>query len=277
MKRKIVLWLSMIMLLFVSVPTYADEFDGMRLVDDADKLSDSVEAELSSQLDSIASTYGLEAVVLILEDYETYDSSISASSAEQFAKAYYADCGFGYDDEKSGILLLISMAERDWHMYIQGEAQVAVNNYGFDCISSRLVEEMKNDNYEYAIERYVSDIEKFYGAYSEGEPYGDDNLYENYTQTSSSGMGGLAYVIAIAISLVVAFIVVHSMKSGMNTAKPQPAAREYVKKGSFVLTNQQDLFLYSQTTKTAKPKETSSSSGGSSSGSRGGSGGGGKF
>lgn len=246
-----------------------------RLVDDGELLERDVRKELERKLDKLARRYKLDVGILTVQDYEMYDSTLPNYSAEAFASSYYYDRQFGFDEEDSGILLVISMEERDWHIYIVGEARVAVNDYGFEYISERLVDKLSDDKYEEGIVRYVDDLEKFFQAYDKGEAYGSDNKVKETKRIL------LYFGIAMILSLAIAIGIVQSMKIRMNTAKPQPAAREYVKQGSFVLTENQDLYLYSHTTRTARPKNESSSGGssggGSSSGSRGGSGGGGKF
>lgn len=246
-----------------------------RLVDDGELLERDVRKELERKLDKLARRYKLDVGILTVQDYEMYDSTLPNYSAEAFASSYYYDRQFGFDEEDSGILLVISMEERDWHIYIVGEARVAVNDYGFEYISERLVDKLSDDKYEEGIVRYVDDLEKFFQAYDKGEAYRSDNKVKETKRIL------LYFGIAMILSLAIAIGIVQSMKIRMNTAKPQPAAREYVKQGSFVLTENQDLYLYSHTTRTARPKNESSSGGssggGSSSGSRGGSGGGGKF
>ena len=63
--------------------------------------------------------------------------------------------------------------------------------------------------------------------------------------------------------IVVALISVGIMRLRMNTAKPKGTAMEYIKKGSFKLTSEKDIFMYSTVTKTAKPKDNDNSAGGS--------------
>lgn len=279
MKRRFLLVLSLCLFLCSAVPAWADTddsvgntYDGLRLFDEADLLDDDTEEELSKRLDDMADEYGLDPVILLLDDYKAYADSVSANSPEEFATNYYKMTGYGSDDENSGIILMVSMEERDWHIYIQGEARVAINDYGFEFISERLVSWLSEDDYEEGIIYYVDDLELFFEAYDEGEPYGSDNRLRTWDMIVVY-FGG-----AIIGSVILSLIIVLIMRAGMNTAKPQPYAREYVKKGSFALTNQQDLFLYTNTVRKAIPKSSSSSGGGgSSSGSRGGSGGGGKF
>lgn len=264
----------MLSFLFLGTNPFTTYAASNRFVDDAGLIGSNVERDLSKRLNDLVETYEIDAVVLTVEDYKTFANSYSSSSPEMFVRSYYENNGFGTDAEKSGIILLISMRERDWQIYIQGEARAAVNNYGFTYISERLVAKMGDGDYEEAIIQYVEDLEKFFEEYDNGTPYGEDHRVKEVKRVA------LYMGIALLIALLLAFVVVSVLKSQMNTAKPQIAAKAYVKPGSFVLTDQRDLYLYSNTTRTAIPKESSSSSGrsgGSSSGSRGGTGGGGKF
>lgn len=281
MKRKGMLLLIISILVLSVVPVWADTSENVlpRLVDEADLLDEDVEEELADKLDNLAEEYELDAVVVLVDDYETYvlddtgvDGEFWNETPGEFAEAYYRNGGFGSDAEDSGIILLVSMEERDWYIYIQGAAREAVNNYGFDFISDRLTERLGSDDYEDAVVRYVEDLELFFEAYDNGSPYGSDNTVK------TPGKIFTYFGIAIGASAIMASAFVSIIKGRMNTARPQNYAREYVKQGSFVLTNQQDLYLYTNTTKTAIPKSSSGGSGGGSrSGSRGGRGGGGKF
>lgn len=270
MKKRITGFLLLMMTLLMTIsPVYAGALGGYVLIDEADVLSDSDEIRLGTDLQQVAEKYAMDVRILILDDYRAY-SDYDTGSAESFAMSFYEQESFTDD----GIVLMLSLAggegNRDWHMYISGDAQIAVNNYGFEYISERLVDELSNENFDDGICTYVDDIKDFMQEYDKGTPYGDDH------KARSPMDYFMFFGIGIIIAFVIALVIVLVMRSSMNTAKPQPFAREYVKKDSFVLTNQQDIYLYSNTTKTAIPKNNSSG-GGRSSGSRGGSGGGGKF
>ena len=63
--------------------------------------------------------------------------------------------------------------------------------------------------------------------------------------------------VIIGVSAVIGLIAVFVMKNAHKTAKPQRAACNYVKQGSFNLTTQRDLFLFRRITKVAKPQSNS--------------------
>jgi len=72
------------------------------------------------------------------------------------------------------------------------------------------------------------------------------------------------FITSIVIGIIVAAVVLMIMRSGMNTKQKQHSAADYMESGSYRLRLHQDLFLYSQVTKT--PRQQNNSSGGSSSG-----------
>ena len=74
-----------------------------------------------------------------------------------------------------------------------------------------------------------------------------------------------ALALALGIGLVLAWVVVHVMKSQLRSVAFQENAASYVREGSMNLTNSRELFLYRDVHRTERPKESSSSDSGGSS------------
>ena len=68
---------------------------------------------------------------------------------------------------------------------------------------------------------------------------------------------------ALVIGLIVAVIVMTVMKSGMKSVHMKAEASDYVREGSFDLTESNDTYLYRTVTKTEKPKDDDKGSGSS--------------
>lgn len=60
--------------------------------------------------------------------------------------------------------------------------------------------------------------------------------------------------VCLLIGLIIALAVVGSMKASMKSVGMQAQANNYTKEGSFSLTEKQDIFLYSNLERTARPK-----------------------
>lgn len=81
-------------------------------------------------------------------------------------------------------------------------------------------------------------------------------------EVPQSSFIGKRIMISLIVAVIMAFIWVSVMKSGMNTAKRNDRASDYVRKGSFNLTQSSDLYLYSTVVKTPRAQNTSSGGGG---------------
>ena len=70
--------------------------------------------------------------------------------------------------------------------------------------------------------------------------------------------GGNVFVhilIALAIGFVVAFIVTGVMKGKLKSVRPNNAAANYTRDGSFDVAESREIFLYKKTSKTRKQKD----------------------
>lgn len=87
-------------------------------------------------------------------------------------------------------------------------------------------------------------------------------------------------LIALGSGVVIALLIVEGMRRSLKSVKMQRSAENYVRAGSIQVTRRQDHFLYTRTSKSARPKNNSGSSGSSTHTSSSGTshgGGGGKF
>ena len=103
-----------------------------RMVDMADLLSDSEEKELQNQLDEISERQKVDVVVVTVD-------SLGSKSPMKYADDFYDNNGYGFGNKKDGILLLLSMEERDWHITTTGFGITAITDAGLDYISDEFV------------------------------------------------------------------------------------------------------------------------------------------
>lgn len=65
----------------------------------------------------------------------------------------------------------------------------------------------------------------------------------------------MGYIVCIIIGLVVGGIVLGSLLSQLKTVVPNNTASDYIKQGSFNLTQRNDLFLYTKTERQPRPQQ----------------------
>ena len=170
----------------------------------------------------------------------------------------FMEYGLGTDTSGSGVMLAISMAERDWGLVGFGAAQEAFTTYGRERIGGKLLEDLSDGEFYDAFDKYVSMAEDYLAAAEKGKPYTEDHPYGE----------GWRIPVIVAVSFLLSFSVslgiVLSWKKSMNTRVCQDGAMEYVKEDSFHLLNRSDMFLYHTVTQTKQ--QTENNSGGASRG-----------
>lgn len=267
-KRLFTIFFALLVSVIFALPVSAAG-DMPRLVDEASLLSDSEKAGLLEKLDEISNRQQVDIVVVTVE-------SVGETSPMEYADDFYDYYGYGFGDENDGILLLISMAERDWYISTTGYGIRAVTDAGREYIAERMTEDLSGGSYAAAFTIFAELCDDFLIQAGTGEPYDTGNLprepfglVENLLVTFGA---------AFLISLIATGI----MRSSLKSVHSQSEADSYIKSGSMKLTRRSDLFLYrnverrerqeSESRESTGGSETHTSSSGKTHG-----GGGGKF
>lgn len=269
MKKWIMLFLCLLMLLPSSVPAHAA---APKIIDDADLLTDQQEAELEEKALALIEQYQMD--VVIVTNY-----SLGGKSSESFADDYYDENGYGIGSDASGVLFLLSMEYRDWAISTTGDSIYALTDYGIQTLFSDIAGYLSEDDYYRAFDRYLTELDRYFRAYRDGSPidgtpgeYDGPGSYHPGTQDEIVKYDNpwqalpRMLLIGLLVGAVAGGIVLLVMISTMRTAKPQSGAKEYMKPGTYELCQRSDVFLYSHVSKSARAE---SSSGGSHGGSHG--------
>lgn len=240
-----------------------------RLVDEANLLTAAEEETLLDKLDEISERQQVDIVVVTVE-------SLGGASPMAFADDFYDGYDYGFGSEKDGILLLISMEERDWYISTTGYGITAVTDAGWEYIAERFTDDLSEGDYAGAFATFAGQCDDFITQARTGDPYDVGNLPKKPFGVA------LHFAITFGAGFVIALIVTAIMAGQLKTVKSSRSADSYVRPGSMQLTKRNDLFLYHHVSRRARPTGSGSRSAGgssthrSSSGRRHG-GGGGKF
>lgn len=279
MKRKLIsLFLSLLLLVSLTMTVSAAE-ELRRIVDNADLLDSAEESAHEETCRILRETYGMDVVILTV-------NSLDGSTPQEYADDYYDAYGYGCGEEKSGLLLLISMEERDWYISTCGNAIYALTDYGIQQVGEELLSGF-SISYDAGFRMFLSALPEYFAAYENGAPldgyadysgdyyHGDQEEVVYYEEEFTPSVE-----LSLLLGLIVAGISVLVMRIGMNTRRPKRSAAGYMQENSFQMRQQQDLFLYSNVSKVRKQEPKPSGGGSSVHRSSGGSrhgGGGGKF
>ena len=220
-----------------------------RLVDEADLLSDSEESRLLTTLDEISERQKCDVVVVTVD-------TIGDSTATEFADDFYDYNGYGAGENRDGILLLISMADRDWAISTCGYGITAFTDAGQAYMVDKFKPALSDGDYYEAFDKYAVLCDDFLTQAKNGNPYDNGNLPKEFPY--------VGLIICIGVSIGVAFIIVNGMKNKLKSVRTKTDADTYVRQGSMSLAQNRDIFLYRTINRTKRSTESSSSSSGSS-------------
>lgn len=247
MKTKISGMIFALLLLLTPVFPVSAAADMPRLVDGADLLSDREETALLDMLDEISGKHRTDIVIVTAD-------SLEGLSAMEYADDFYDYHGYGFGSERDGILLLISMQEREWHMSTSGYGITAFTDAGLDYISGQFLEQLSDGDYMAAFSAFAELCDRFLTQARNGKPYDVGNLPKEPFEV----LGSL--LISLLVGFVIALIATGIMRSSLKSVRPQPAANNYVRNGGLQLTRSDDLFLYRNIVRRERPRDTGSSS-----------------
>ena len=208
------------------------------VIDNADFLTADEEAELTEAILKVVDKQKFEIVILT-------EKSIMGF-AQAYADDYFDYNGYGYGNDRDGLLLLVTEDERPY---------LSTSGLGIDVYNEERMDELSNGCVE------LMEAGKYYEGFYEFIKVTDEFITD---ETSFKWFSAL--IISLIIGFVIAFIVTSSMKSKLKSVKRQLAANEYTKNGSMNVSESRDFYLYSTMTKVARPKNNSSRTHTSSSG-----------
>lgn len=249
MKKLFAILLALVILCLSAASVSAAD-EPPRLVDEADLLSKEEEAELSDLLDEISVRQGLDVVVVT-------NQSLGGRTPMQYADDYFDENGYGFGEERDGILLLVSMEARDWHISTRGYGITAFTDAGLAYISEQFLNDLSDGFYASAFTTFARQCDDFVTQAKTGEPYDADHLPKPPFPFF------FILVVSLLVGLAIALIATGIMRSQLKSVRCRDTVEDYTKKDSLKLTKENELFLYRKVDRRKKQEESSSSSGGS--------------
>lgn len=242
----------------LAVPAFAVEggFADLyyRMNDSAGVLTEDEDNELEDALEELSLRQSFDVVIATIESLE----SVDYTSMEEYADDLYDFCQFGYGADRDGVLLLVSVGDRKWHISTCGYGITAFTDAGIQYLGEQMTPDMADGDYAAAFRAFVQWSDAYIDAARTGRPYDVKNL-------PREPLSLMYLFLALGIGLVLAWVVVGVMKSRLRSVAFQENAASYVREGSMNLTNSRELFLYRDVHRTERVEEKDSDSSGGSS------------
>lgn len=213
------------------------------VIDTVPLLSDREWNRLEDMAETVSTRYGCGVYIVTVDDYEDYGSGDVFDVATQIY--HNDDNGFGVGTGRNGIMLLLSMDDRDWAMFVYGEnAEYAFNSYGQEQLEEVFLDNFADNDWYGGFSGYIEACGKYLAKAEAGQPVRNNPLWSIGLST------GFSCLVALAVCMVI--------KRKMKTACQKTEADAYISDGGLMLTASHDH--YTHTTETSRKIGNSSSS-----------------
>lgn len=264
MKIKKKIWYSLLSVLWIFIlicPVMASEIPSERqkplLVDEACLLTEEESSVLLDKLEDISQRYKNEVGIVTV-------NSLEGKTVEAYADDYYDYNGYGYGENDDGLLLLISMGEREWAISTYGYSHTtAFTDAGLEYIRGEFQSKLSRGEYAKAFTCFADQCDDFLRQAATGEPYDVGNM-------PKEKVSPFWLYTDLVVAFLISFRIVKTKSGNLKSVKKQESAKAYERSGSLSLQRSTDSFVNRIVTqRTIKDKKSSSSassgSGGSSS------------
>ena len=251
MKKLSTLLLALLLAtLLMTAPALAADTEFVR--DWAGILSDGEIEVLTSAAEDISRTYDVGVYITTLPDMQDYGYYDIEACAEDF----YDEMGLGIGSDLTGIMLILSMEDRDYDIDAHGEfAHYAFTDYGKTTISDEFLDNFRVNDWYGGFFDYLSQVEVLLARAQDGAP-----VDITPAETIRGRLTPAGFIASAVLSLLGAWGVCSLLKGRMKSVRTAADADSYVRPDAVRITRRDDRFTHS--TQTRRRIEKSDRSGG---------------
>lgn len=175
-------------------------------------------------------------------------------SAMEYADDFYDYNDFGLDAQRSGVLFLVDMDNREIYMSTTGDAISMYSDLRIDMTLDAIYQEFSDKNYLQGITKFVTILENYD---TMGLPSNKDSKYT--IGADGDIYRSIPWLIILGVPLVVTVIVIGVMIRKNKLVRVATSSREYLDKDSLKMKTLSDRLISTNTV--AIPISTNSSDG----------------
>ena len=253
MKKKVIVSLlfALCLLLGMTAAAYADaQIDYVS--DYAGLLSDAQRRDLNDRAAEIADEYNFGVFVVVVNDYKSYVNGSIADFSENVFHRY----GLGRGQKEEGVLLAMSMNDRDYDIYAHGDfGNYAFTDYGKDQLANSFLDDFRRNDWAGGFRDFIRTSGDMLEKARNGQPV--DTWIPDQAETGPRMTLG-KLLVSLGVGCLTGGATVGGMKRQMKTAVRQSGAANYVAQGGVRLSNKRDDFVNRSVTRQVIPRQTGS-------------------
>ena len=263
MKRLISMMVAVLLLALLVLPASAAETPEYCVFDMEGLLTDEEYWTLEDYALDVSEQRQCAVYFVTVDDFRNYGDGDIFNVARQIFLA----SNFGMGEEKDGVMLLLSMADRDYSLIVHGFGETALTDYGREYICERFLDDFADNDWYHGVYDYLAYTDELLAQAREG------NIYDRGSWITGGVLWVWSLILGVVISLIVCLIQRGMMRKKV---REQTDALNYVH-GDVRITRRRDVYSHTTEVRRKIEKKDSGSSGSHSHSSDGFSGTSGKF
>ena len=248
---------SLFILLFLSVSLYSIP---SLVHDDCGLLSNTELSNLQTRAAQISENYNCGVYIVVVKnmddfvyDYEIYSD---AFGIEAFGQYYFFNELKGVGSSGDGILLIMSMKERDYDIMAHGDfCNYAFTDYGKSKLADSFLDYFAEGEWYRGFNAYLNKVDRFLQAAAQGTPVDKGTRIKEHNLPLSIAAG-------LIFGFIVALISCLAMKSGMKSVHTARIASNFIAQDGIKIPIQKDIFTHNTVVRQVIQSSSSSSGGG---------------
>ena len=128
--------------------------------DNCNLLSSKQENTLKNKARDLSTNYKCGIYIAVVPDMKALNGETVYSNIEEYAEYYFTEYCKGMGNTGDGILLVMSMKERDYDILAHGDfGNTAFTDYGKTALSNSFLSHFSNDNWFSGLDSYLNRVE----------------------------------------------------------------------------------------------------------------------
>lgn len=206
-------------------------------------------ASLNEMADRVSESYACDVAVAFVP-------SLDGRDIVDYADDFYDHNGYGYGENDDGILLLVSVGEREFAETTYGYGKTAFSDYGMQSyLEPNFTRYLSRNDWAGAARQFITDAGELLRQARAGTPYDSYGSAAPVSERSTGEKVGFAAVISAVIGFFSGAIPTGSMKRSMKSVEKNYGAANY-EVSALRLQRNEDRFLYSNVSRTPIPTES---------------------
>ena len=251
MKKKAIVSLLFALCLLLCMTAAAHAEARIDYVSDyAGLLSDAQRQDLSNLAARVSDEYNFGIFVVVVNDYKSYVNGSIADFSENVFHRY----GLGRGQKEEGVLLAMSMSNRDYDIYAHGDfGNYAFTDYGKRQLADSFLDNFRDNDWEGGFRDFIENSGNMLEMARNGRPV--DTWIADQAETGPRMTLG-KILVSLGVGCLTGGATVSGMKRQMKTAIRQTGAANYVSLGGVKLSNKRDDFVNRSVTRQVIPRQT---------------------